>query len=649
MRKWPVFLLSLLTAALCSGCAFAAQEISGSETPHYTAAFSDESEAVTIREATLVQKYFSRDIERSALDTEKSDVDADGEVTVEDALLIQLYLAEYIDGIEPADTAKPLTIGAKAMTLGLGETFNLSASYGEGDSALSYLSEDPAVAQVDAAGNVAALSVGATKITVVSKNGQLATCQVKVKKAPTAVSLDQTELVLRFGEQVNLNSSLPAGEASFGTVFTSSDPSVAEVTSSGGLVTAMKAGEAVITVKTYNGKTASCRVTVISVPPMPEVTNPSTAMLGVGEIYPLGETLESGLPVAPAVFVSSNPEVAVVDAQTGDIVALSVGYATISVTVPVDEAASGEEAAQSAEKTNVCYVSVRKAPTAVTFTNQNVKMLTGESVPFYLRPAKNDEAVFGASFVSSDSSICAVTPAGVVTAVKPGTATVTATAYNGMQASVTVTVLDNADAEVKTTTADVRLLRDASWKASPIAVIPKGASVKAFDTSADGRWLKVQYGEHCGWIYNKAVGVKKNFKDVTVETLPAAADDYIFDRNADIRNMYEDIQYAMDYRTCDEEPMEKMVAYILKYRRGACYQRAALMCYVLDRMGYDTIYVSGTIPMYDDTIHRWALVKTADGWRHIDATPVWEPDYCLVTDSEMDVFVWDTDAYPAAE
>ena len=94
MRKWPVFLLSLLTAALCSGCAFAAQEISGSETPHYTAAFSDESEAVTIREATLVQKYFSRDIERSALDTEKSDVDADGEVTVEDALLIQLYLAE---------------------------------------------------------------------------------------------------------------------------------------------------------------------------------------------------------------------------------------------------------------------------------------------------------------------------------------------------------------------------------------------------------------------------------------------------------------------------------------------------------------------------------------------------------------------------
>lgn len=639
MKKRQVFSLLLPVALLCSACSFSAQEMTAGATPDAASldsAVSDGADSawrdLTIGDVTLIQRIFA---EKRAASSAGRDIDSDGAVTVEDARLMQLILGEYIDTVEPADTAKPLTLGETAMALGVGEQVLLTTSYGTQDSALGFLSSDPKTATVDAGGIVKAVGVGTAELTAVSRNGQYAVCTVRVGKAPTALSLNEDALYLRFGEQFSLKAVLPKGEATHGAIFSSSDSSVAEVDPSG-IVTAMKAGEATVTAKTYNGKTAACQVTVVSVPPIPESVSRSTAMLGVGEFYPLTETLADGLPLSDAVFVSSDPEVASVDEQTGDVIARAPGYATISL-------CSQEEAV------DLCYVSVRKAPTEVAFLNPTVNMLTGERAPFTLRPVKADEALFGASFVSSDPAVCAVTPAGEVTANRAGTATLTATAYNGAQASVTVTVLDSFSAELKTTTAAAGLLRDAAWSASPIVTVPKGAAVKVFDTSLDGRWEKVQYGGYCGWLYNKALGVKTNCRDITAATLPAALDDYIFECNADIYKMYDDILYAMDYRTCDEEDRETMAAYMLRFRRGACYQRAALMCCLLERMGYDTIYASGTIPMYDDTIHRWTMVKTEEGWRHIDATPVWGPDYYMATDAEMDVFVWDESAYPAAD
>ena len=295
-----------------------------------------------------------------------------------------------------------------------------------------------------------------------------------------------------------------------------------------------------------------------------------------------------------------------------------------------------------------CWLTVKKAPTAVTFSNSRINMIAGESVQFYLRTVNRDEALYSAHYESTNPEVVSVTSSGKVTAVKPGTATITATAYNGKKASTVVTVLASAGSTVKTTTAAVGLRRDSTWKASNIVILPKGTQVTAFGTSTDGRWIKAQYGEHCGWIYNKALGVTTNCTTVTVNTLPAAADDLIFDCNLNTKKIFDFVLYKLAYRSINEQGLEEMAAYALQYRRGACYQRAALMCYLLDRIGYDTIYVSGTVTIYGNTHHKWCLAKTANGWRHFDPTPVTVTEYCNVTDKEMSIFAWDHTKYPAA-
>ena len=55
---------------------------------------------------------------------------------------------------------------------------------------------------------------------------------------------------------------MPEGQASASRVFTSSNPAIAEVKASGGIVTAVKEGAAVVTVKTFNRIFATCTVVV---------------------------------------------------------------------------------------------------------------------------------------------------------------------------------------------------------------------------------------------------------------------------------------------------------------------------------------------------------------------------------------------------
>ena len=65
---------------------------------------------------------------------------------------------------------------------------------------------------------------------------------------------------MKKGETLTLKATLPENTASGIMKWTSSNNAV--VTVKDGKLSAVKAGTATITVKTFNGKTASCRVTV---------------------------------------------------------------------------------------------------------------------------------------------------------------------------------------------------------------------------------------------------------------------------------------------------------------------------------------------------------------------------------------------------
>lgn len=164
-------------------------------------------------------------------------------------------------------TVKPAPTGVKLnktkATLGVKEKLTLKAtvSPSKAYTTLTWKSSKPAVAAVSSQGVVTPKKPGTAVITVRTKNGKAAKFTVTVKAAPKKVTLNKSGTVeLKKGKRLKLKATLPKNTASALT-WTSSAPKVASVDQKGN-VRALKKGTAVITVKTFNGKTAKVTVTV---------------------------------------------------------------------------------------------------------------------------------------------------------------------------------------------------------------------------------------------------------------------------------------------------------------------------------------------------------------------------------------------------
>ena len=95
---------------------------------------------------------------------------------------------------------------------------------------------------------------------------------------PTSVSLNKTALTLDVGKSYTLTKTVSPSNAVTSYTWSSSNTSVATVDGNG-KVTAKKAGTATITVKTSNGKTATCKVTVNL--PAPQITGLANTTGGI--------------------------------------------------------------------------------------------------------------------------------------------------------------------------------------------------------------------------------------------------------------------------------------------------------------------------------------------------------------------------------
>ena len=160
-------------------------------------------------------------------------------------------------------SANTVKLNKTSVTLGKGENFTLTATVNPTnahDKTITWKTSNSKVATVKN-GKITAKKAGTVTITATSANGKKATCKVTVKNAPSKVTLNKKTLTLKKGKSATLKVSLPKNTASYKKTFTSSNKSVATVSSSG-KVTAKKAGTATITVKTFNGKTYKCKVTV---------------------------------------------------------------------------------------------------------------------------------------------------------------------------------------------------------------------------------------------------------------------------------------------------------------------------------------------------------------------------------------------------
>ncbi len=161
-----------------------------------------------------------------------------------------------------------LSLKAARTTLAVDERLKLSRALSSGSaSALSYASSDPAVATVDADGEVVAVAPGTAKITARTFNGKKASVTLKIVSAPTDVTMEG-ELTLGVGQKAGLTPRL-GGDGVGAYSFRCDDAGVLTVDAATGAIVALAVGTATVTVETYNGHSAACAVTVKPALPCP--------------------------------------------------------------------------------------------------------------------------------------------------------------------------------------------------------------------------------------------------------------------------------------------------------------------------------------------------------------------------------------------
>ena len=189
-------------------------------------------------------------------------------VRVASAVNPSLYKTIRVTVSDGAVTA--VTTGQTIYTVAAGTTFNLQPKAEPASASQSFtcVSSNDKIATVDADGTVHALAQGKAVIRVYSAEDKSIYASVGVKvsgTAPSGISFSTSEFYFAPGDGAKLVPTLQPAGAKTGLTWKTSDSSVVDITSEGHL-SAKKPGTATITVTTtVGGRTATVRVTVLSV------------------------------------------------------------------------------------------------------------------------------------------------------------------------------------------------------------------------------------------------------------------------------------------------------------------------------------------------------------------------------------------------
>lgn len=287
-------------------------------------------------------------------------------------------------------------------------------------------------------GLVTAIKPGNATVEAKTVNALTATCSFQVLKnevLPTSVSLDKNEINLVIGDTVQLNATVKPDNATDKTVTWQVTSGSSYITvSNTGLVTAIAKGSSIVTVRTVNGKTATCLVNVKE-----EVINPTGIVLSETEIGLVdGTSKQLEATVFPdeatdkSVYwsvIEGNDVVSV--SETGVVTAIKVGVATI-------------QAKTCNDKTATCIVNVTAAvvlPTSISIPGGAAIIEMGGTAQLsatVLPENATDKTVTWS--VSEGEDVVSVSETGLVSTLKVGKAIVTAKTVNDLEASVPVTV-----------------------------------------------------------------------------------------------------------------------------------------------------------------------------------------------------------------
>ena len=318
-----------------------------------------------------------------------------------------------------------IDLNKSAIVIGEGQQEVLTATVTPSDATnkiVRWIIFDSSIATVSD-GTVTGKKVGTVTLTAITSNGKRDTCKITVQPAPTKVTLNKSALIIGIGEKFNFVSSVPNGQYANDIEYTSSNTNVLVIRKNGSITT-KSTGTAIVTAKTYNGKTAKCRVTVKNAPTSISI-NRKNSIMGLGETFYLEGNLANDEASRVLTFSSNKPEVATVT-DGGIVTAKSIGTAIVSITTY-----NGQKA--------TCRVTVRNAPTSLQFNKTSITLDKGKT--FYLESLFNSgEYSRGVVYNSKNKDIATISGSGVIIAKSKGTAEIVGKTYNEKTATCIVTV-----------------------------------------------------------------------------------------------------------------------------------------------------------------------------------------------------------------
>lgn len=390
------------------------------------------------------------------------DFRGDFQINIKDITFSQKDLTEYnfassVTNIVGKTLAKSITIDKTAVSLKATQTVALVATVlpeTTTDKAVTWKSDNEAVAIVDANGVVTAIAVGEANITATTTDGTNLSASCKVTVIPTlaeTITLNQTAVSLKATETAELSVNiLPATTTNKAVTWKSQNEAVATVDANG-VVTAIAVGETTITVTTADGSnlSATCKVTVVPTPAASITLNTTAVTLKATETATLTTTILPATTTNKAVtWKSDNEAIATVDAN-GVVTAIAVGEANITATT-TDGTNLSATCKVTVEQTFASSISLDK-------TSISLKATESETLKATILPATTtNQAVI---WKSDNEVIATVDANGVVTAHEVGVATITATTTDGtnLSASCTVNVIHTQASSITLNMTEVSL------------------------------------------------------------------------------------------------------------------------------------------------------------------------------------------------
>lgn len=369
--------------------------------------------------------------------------------------------------------ASHVVLTSPATSVTVGQSLTITSAVLDADSlpligrTLTWSSSNTSIASVTNAGVVNAVAPGAVVISATTTDGKTGSAPLTVVPIPVAsVAVAPSSANLTVGQSVTLSATAKdvGGNALSGRsiAWSTSDATIASV-SSAGVVSGVGSGSATITA-TSEGQSGSATVTITPAP-VGSVSLPATTSLIAGQAVTLSPTIKdvNGTVVTNRVVTWSSDHSAVATVSSAGLVTgVAPGTATVTAT--------------SEGKSGSTVVTVTAAPVAsVAIAPSAVSLVAGQTTTLVATPKDaGGNALNGRSVTwnSSVPTVATVSQTGVVTAIAPGAATITATS-EGKSATAGVTVTAVPAASVTVTPAATTLIQGAT---APLSATVKDAA-----------------------------------------------------------------------------------------------------------------------------------------------------------------------------